>query len=139
MSATFNPDLVRQKLAEASDEELVRVAFVDRGAFIPEVVELANAELKARGIDGEGHPTAIASRQRVLDAKAEALEQLRRPAHPLVIVIAFIFADFFAIGAMVWYGLKGRSQAVIGVLKAFVLGWVARIAVVLWLTFPGVA
>jgi hypothetical protein len=136
VATTFNPDVVKQKFAEASDEELVRVAFVDRGAFIPEVIDLAQAELKARGIDGEHHPTAIASRQRVLDAKAEALAQSQQPAHPLVIVISFIFADLFAICAMILYGVKGRSRAVVDVLKAFALGWLARIMLVLWLMFP---
>lgn len=137
MSATFNAEIVKQKLAEASDEELVRVAFVDRDTFLPAVVDIATAELRARGIDGEDHPTAIASRRRVLEAKGQAREDLQRPAHAAVLVLAFVFADLFAIGAMIWYLARGRPRAVSGVLKAFVLGWVFRFALVLWLTFPG--
>lgn len=136
MSVTFDPEVAQRRFAESSDEELVRIAYVDGDSYVPEALVLAKEELRLRGIDGASHPAAVAARRVVEATKLEAKAKSELPANGIILLLSFVFADLIAIVAAILYSTNGRARAATAVWKAFALGWLARIVLVGWVTYP---
>jgi hypothetical protein len=135
-STKFDPEAARRRFSEAGVEELVRVAIVDAESYAPAAVDLARAELAARGIDGDAHPAATKALRAVKRQKLEASDIAQQPANMAILALSFVFADLFAIIAAIVYSANGRSRAATEVWKAFGFGWLARIVLVVLLMLP---
>jgi hypothetical protein len=136
MTVTFDPAVARRRFENEQTQELVRLAYVNADELLEEALALVKAELLRRGVDGEEHPLAVEAKNAVEARQLASETRAQKPAHVVVLLLSFVFADIFAVVAALLYQVSGRPRAAISVWKAFALGWIARILLIAYFTFP---
>jgi hypothetical protein len=124
MTSLDYAELARGYGQEETDE-LVRIAYVEGGDYLPEAVALAREELQRRGVAA----ATLAERIEVVREERAARQKVaEKPLGPGVKAVCFLFPA--AVGGIcaMWHARMGKARAARQALAFTGLGFLARTA-----------
>jgi len=134
-SPAFDPDVLRATYSRMPIPELIGIVSIDAASYEEDAIELARAELEARGVVESELPelTRDVKAERYDDLVAQT-EERKAPLATWMYLVCLIESNAISFWILIYLAFQGRTEALKQALWAIAIGWAFKLLLMVLLS-----